>query len=126
MTVVVTHNLAIGVFAGILLSSIFFVSKISQVTVESSMKGSKRYYRIRGELFFASVTELLTKFNYDEDVIEVEINLSRSHIWDDSAVVAIEKIVSRFEENGKKVEVTGMNEDSSELVGKLANKLSSH
>ncbi|WP_163539141.1 SulP family inorganic anion transporter [Gracilibacillus sp. YIM 98692] len=126
LTVVLTHNLAIGVFAGILLSSFFFVSKISQVRVESSMKGNKRYYKIRGELFFASVTELLPKFNYDEDVKDVEINLSRSHIWDDSAVVAVEKIVAKFKENGKHVKVTGMNEDSTELIGKLANKLSSH
>ncbi|MBM7573593.1 SulP family inorganic anion transporter [Aquibacillus albus] len=126
LTVIFTHNLAIGVFAGILLSSIFFVSKISQVEVESSMKGNKRFYKIRGELFFASVTEVLTKFDYDEDVKDVEINLRRSHIWDDSAVVAVEKIVSKFEENGKNVEVTGMNEDSNELVGKLANKLGSH
>lgn len=126
LTVVFTHNLAIGVFAGILLSSIFFVSKISDVGVESELKGNTRKYRVKGELFFASVTEILPKFNYEEEVQAVEINLSRSHIWDDSAVAAVEKIVSKFEANGTKVEVTGMNEDSSELVGKLQNKLSSH
>lgn len=126
LSVVFTHNLAIGVFTGILLSSMFFVSKISKVQVESWMEGNKRYYKIRGELFFASVTELLTKFDYDEKVEQVEINLRRSHIWDDSAVVAVEKIVSKFKETGKHVEVTGMNEASTELIGKLGNKLSSH
>ncbi|WP_067725112.1 SulP family inorganic anion transporter [Oceanobacillus damuensis] len=127
LTVVLTHNLAIGVFTGIILSSIFFVSKISRVHVESALEGNKRIYSIRGELFFASVTELLPKFNYEEaSITEVEINLSRSHIWDDSAVVAIEKIAARFRENGKNVEVTGMNEASTELVGRLHNKLGSH
>lgn len=126
VTVIFTHNLAIGVFTGILLSAIFFVSKISKVRVEKTMEGNKRIYRINGELFFASVTELLTKFDFKEQVQMVEINLSRSHIWDDSAVAAVDKIVSKFESNGSIVEVTGLNEDSTELVGKLANKLSSH
>ncbi|WP_236690329.1 SulP family inorganic anion transporter [Guptibacillus hwajinpoensis] len=126
LTVVLTHNLAIGVFAGIILSSIFFVSKISRVRVEEERKEGRIRYSIYGELFFASVTELLDQFQYDVDVEEVEINLSGSHIWDDSAVAAVDKIVSNYKSNGKKVNVTGLNEDSTELVGKLANKLGSH
>jgi SulP family sulfate permease len=126
LTVVLTHNLAIGVFTGILLSAIFFVSKISRVRVDSTLKGNKRLYEVKGELFFASVTELITMFDYKEDVREVEINLSRSHIWDDSAVAAVDKVVSKFESNGIQIEVTGLNEDSTELVVKLANKLGSH
>lgn len=126
VTVIYTHNLAIGVFSGILLSAIFFVSKISKIRVESNLKGDTRIYTINGELFFASVTELLTQFDFKEEIKSVELNLTRSHIWDDSAVAAIDKIVSKFEETGKNVNVTGLNEESSELVGKLANKLSSH
>ncbi|EDL64283.1 SulP family inorganic anion transporter [Bacillus sp. SG-1] len=126
LTVVLTHNLAIGVFTGILLSAVFFVSKISKVRVNSSLEGDKRIYKINGELFFASVTELINLFDYKEDVKKVEINLSRSHIWDDSAVAAVDKIVSKFEVNGILAEVTGLNEDSTELVDKLANRLGSH
>ncbi|MBM7663181.1 SulP family sulfate permease [Bacillus mesophilus] len=126
LAVVFTHNLAIGVFTGILLSAIFFVSKISRVRVDSKLDGNIRIYEVKGELFFASVTELMTIFDYKEEVQKVEINLSRSHILDDSAVAAVDKVVSKFESNGIQVEVTGLNEDSTELVGKLANKLSSH
>ncbi|WP_456277023.1 SulP family inorganic anion transporter [Bacillus sp. AK128] len=126
LAVVLTHNLAIGVFTGILLSAIFFVSKISRVRVNSKVEGNTRIYEVKGELFFASVTELLTKFNYKEEMKVVEINLSRSHIWDESAVAAVDKVVSKFKSNGIQVEVTGLNEDSTELVEKLANKLSSH
>ncbi|ESU31619.1 sulfate transporter [Bacillus sp. 17376] len=126
MTVVFTHNLAIGVFTGILLSAIFFVSKISEVEVKSSLQQDTRIYKVRGELFFASVTELIKKFDYKEDVEFVEVNLSKSHLWDDSAVAAIDKIVYKFEENGKKILVTGMNQESSDLAEKLANKLGSH
>ncbi|MBT2736571.1 SulP family inorganic anion transporter [Bacillus sp. ISL-7] len=126
LTVVLTDNLAIGVITGILLSAIFFVSKISKISVKSEKEGNKRTYRVNGELFFASVTELLTKFDYKENIRIVEINLSRSHVWDDSAVAAVDKIVSKFEENNIMVNVTGLNEDSTELVNKLANKLGTH
>ncbi len=124
--VLLTHNLAIGVFIGIILSAIFFVAKISNVQVISEQKGEKRYYSLRGELFFASVTELLNKFDYDEDVKKVEIDLSRAHVWDDSGVVAVDKIVAKFKANGIHVDVKGLNEDSTELVNKLANKLGAH
>jgi sulfate permease, SulP family len=126
LTVVLTHNLAIGVFTGIILSAMFFVSKISRIRVDRSLEGEKRIYYVKGELFFASVTELLTKFDYKEDVKSVDINLSESHIWDDSAVAAIDRIVSKFEENDIIVNVRGLNEDSTELVKKLANKLGTH
>ena len=126
LTVIFTHNLAIGVFTGILLSAIFFVSKISQVEVSSTLEKNRRIYKVRGELFFASVTELMTKFDYKEDIDYVEVNLSRSHLGDDSAVAAIDKIVYKFEESGKKIDVTGMNQESSDLAEKLANKLGSH
>jgi SulP family sulfate permease len=126
LAVVLTHNLAIGVFSGIILSAVFFVSKISKVEIETVLNQDKRIYWIKGELFFASVSEVIRFFDYNEKVPQVEINLSKSHLWDDSAVAAIDKIVSKFEENGTKVEVTGLNEHSSELIGKLTNKLGSH
>jgi sulfate permease, SulP family len=126
LAVVLTHNLATGVFTGIILSAIFFVSKISKIRVDSSLEGNKRIYSVKGELFFASVTELLTKFDYKEDVKSVDINLSGAHVWDDSAVAAVDKIVSKLEENNIMVNVKGLNEDSTELVNKLANKLGTH
>jgi sulfate permease, SulP family len=126
LAVVLTHNLAIGVFTGILLSAVFFVSKISQIHVESNLEGSKRIYKINGELFFASVTDLIKKFDYNENIERVNLDVSRSHIWDDSAVAAIGKIVYKFEGNNISVNVKGLNEDGTELVNKLANKLGSH
>ncbi|MBT2639698.1 SulP family inorganic anion transporter [Bacillus sp. ISL-39] len=126
LTVIFTHNLAIGVFTGILLSAIFFVSKISQVEVKSTKVNDRRTYKLKGQLFFASVTELQKQFDYKEDIEFIELDLRKTHLWDDSAVAAVEKIVSKFEESGKKVVVTGMNQESSDLAEKLANKLGSH
>ncbi|MCI3918853.1 SulP family inorganic anion transporter [Paenibacillus sp. TRM 82003] len=124
--VVFTHNLAIGVFTGMILSAIFFVSKISKIEVDSKLQGGKRVYFVKGELFFASVTELLTKFHYKEDVAEVELNFKEARLWDDSAVAAVDKLVYKFEDAGIKTVVTGLNEKSQEIVERLGNKLGSH
>jgi SulP family sulfate permease len=58
VAVVYTHNLAIGVLVGVLLSGIFFAGKIAQlfrVTSEISPDGRVRTYRIEGQLFYGSV-----------------------------------------------------------------------
>lgn len=122
VTVVVTHDLSKGVFAGVLLSAIFFVAKISNIHVEKAMDVQRnvRLYNVKGELFFASVSDMADSFDFKEDTESVVIDFSKSHVWDDSAVGAIDKVVMKFREQGKEVEVIGLNEASSKLVSKLA------
>ncbi|QOR67225.1 SulP family inorganic anion transporter [Cytobacillus suaedae] len=126
-TVIFTHDLSKGVFAGVLLSAIFFVSKISKVKVRKIIKENKAIYEFKGELFFASVSEVLESFDYDiGDKKTVILDLNQSHLWDDSSVAAIDKIVYKFEEKGINVELLGLNKSSSELIDKLSRKLSAH
>ncbi|WP_138418430.1 SulP family inorganic anion transporter [Aquibacillus sediminis] len=127
LTVIFTHNLAIGVLTGVLLSTIFFVAKISNVKVKKEMKENRMVYYFKGELFFASVTELLDDFDYDvEGAKEVIFELNQARLWDDSAVAALDKLVLKFEQQEVNVYVVGLNKSSSELNAKLSNKLSSH
>ncbi|WP_409372060.1 SulP family inorganic anion transporter [Salipaludibacillus neizhouensis] len=57
-TVLYTHDLSKGVFAGVVLSTIFFAIKISKVKVDSTLEGdSVKVYQLKGLLFFASVTD---------------------------------------------------------------------
>ena len=54
LVVVFTHNLAFGVFAGVLLASLFFANKIGSVMyMEKSLEeeNSHRTYEIHGEYF---------------------------------------------------------------------------
>ncbi len=127
LTVVLTHDLAIGVLTGVILSAIFFVSKISRVKVKKIDKGSRVIYEFKGELFFASVTEVIQSFDYEiGNGQNVVLDLSESHLWDDSAVAAIDKIVLKFEEREVQVDIIGLNKSSSELIEKLSRKLSTH
>jgi high affinity sulfate transporter 1 len=121
-TVVVTHDLSIGVLVGILMSAIFFAAKISKVQITSlSAKGAnKKVYRVTGQLFFASVTDFVESFNYKDDVKEIDLDLTQAHLWDDSAVGAIDKVVIKYHQNGIKVNLIGLNTESSKMIDKLA------
>ncbi|MDY8110719.1 SulP family inorganic anion transporter [Fulvimarina sp. 2208YS6-2-32] len=122
VTVVWTHNLAIGVVAGVLLSGIFFAAKVAQLfAVDSDLSEDRRHrtYRIQGQLFFASTGDFAKAFDFREDVDKVTIDVSRSHIWDLSGVGALDRAVLKFRREGTEVEIVGLNEASRTLVGRL-------
>ncbi|PMC38112.1 sodium-independent anion transporter [Bacillus sp. UMB0899] len=122
LTVIMTHDLSKGVLVGILLSAIFFAAKISKVKVTSlsSDGAGKKIYRVSGQLFFASVTDFVDSFNFKENVKEVDLDLSQAHLWDDSAVGAIDKVVIKYHQNGVKVNLIGVNTESNQLLEKIA------
>ncbi|WP_408007620.1 SulP family inorganic anion transporter [Pseudalkalibacillus sp. A8] len=122
VTVVVTHDLSKGVLAGVILSAIFFAAKISKVHVDTKIEQhlNTKTYEVRGQLFFASVTDFVSKFDFKDEVETVIVDFSYAHCWDDSAVGAIDKIVLKYKQNGTKVEIIGLNADSHKLIEQLA------
>ncbi len=83
ITVVVTHDLSKGVLLGVLLSAIFFAAKISKVKVTSisSVDNSKKIYKVDGQIFFASVSDLVEQFAFNEPIKQVDIDLTNAHLW---------------------------------------------
>ncbi len=130
LTVVLTHDLSKGVLAGVLLSAIFFAAKISKVKVTQivALEGKKKVYKVHGQIFFASVNDLLEKFNFNDSIKEVEIDLSSAHLWDDSAIGALDKIEMKFEQNNIEVHYSGLNEESKHLKKRIGglSKASGH
>ena len=121
--VIWTHNLAIRVLVGVLLSGIFFAAKIAQlfrVTSVLSAHGKTRTYTIAGQLFYASVEDFMKGFDFREAVERVVIDVSGAHIWDISSVAALDMAVLKFRRDGAEVEIIGMNEASETIVDKLA------
>ncbi|NET48369.1 MAG: SulP family inorganic anion transporter [Merismopedia sp. SIO2A8] len=119
----VTHNLAIGVMLGVALSALFFSRKIAQlVFVRSHLSENalERTYIISGQIFFVSVGTFLEAFDFKEELEQVVLDLSQAHLWDQSAVVAIDKVVLKFRRKGADVKLVGLNEASSTLLDKLA------
>ena len=119
-TVVGTHNLAIGVGVGVLLSGIFFAHKVSQVFgITSELSGETRTYTVRGQIFFASADTFGAAFDFKEVLSKVIIDVSHAHFWDLTSVGALDKVVLKYRREGAEVEILGMNEASATIVGKL-------
>lgn len=121
--VVATHNLAIGVLIGVLLSGIFFSWKIAQifrVTSSLSENGHHRTYVVEGQVFFASADSFTAAFDFKEAIEKITIDVRGAHIWDISSVDALDMVVLKFRREGAEVELVGLNDASETIVDKLA------
>ncbi len=123
IVVVATHDLAKGVGVGVLLSALFFARKVGQVLHVGSVgsaDGCSRAYSVTGQVFFASAESFVAGFDFKEVLQRVSIDVSRAHLWDLTAVGALDKVVLKFRREGAQVEVIGLNEASATLVDRLA------
>ncbi|MDN3649239.1 SulP family inorganic anion transporter [Reinekea marina] len=122
VVVVWTHNLAYGVFAGVLLAALFFANKISHfmyVDSDLSEDEDKRSYKVVGQVFFNSADKFIAAFDFKEAISTVEIDLSRAHFWDITAVESLDKVVVKFKREGTDVNVVGLNEASETIVDRF-------
>ncbi|MEO1818717.1 SulP family inorganic anion transporter [Pseudomonas sp.] len=120
--VVATHNLAYGVFVGVLLAAMFFANKIGHylhIGSESNADGSERRYQVVGQVFFSSSDKFVAGFDFKEALDRVVIDLHRAHFWDITAVGALDKVVIKFRREGTAVEVIGLNEASATIVDRF-------
>ena len=118
-----THDLAKGVFVGVLLSGIFFAHKVARVLhvgSEVDKAGSERTYTVTGQVFFASAPTFTGAFDFKEVIERVRIDVSRAHFWDITAVSALDKVVLKFRREGAAVEVIGLDQASATLVDRFA------
>ena len=117
-----SHNLALGVFVGVLLASLFFANKISHfmyVDSELNEEDNTRTYHVVGQVFFNSADKFTAAFNFKEALDRVVIDLHRAHFWDISSVTALDKVVLKFRREGAEVELIGLNEASSTIVDRF-------
>lgn len=121
VVVVATHNLAIGVFVGVLLAALFFANKIGRFMVvrDEKPEAGHRRYNVVGQVFFASADHFVESFDFKEVVDCVTIDLHLAHFWDITSVAALDKVVIKFRREGAEVKVIGMNEATRTVVDKF-------
>jgi len=117
LVVVLTHNLAIGVIAGVLVAMVLFARRVAHfMTVTRTLPEDEQvptaHYAVDGELFFASSNDLVFQFDYANDPDNVVIDMSDAHIWDPSTVAALDSIETKYASKGKSVTIVGMNRAS--------------
>lgn len=123
VVVVGTHDLSLGVLAGVLLSGIFFAGKVQRMFgVERTLSpdGQTAHYRVKGQIFFASVERFVAAMDVAETAPNVAIDMTAAHFWDISGVAALDKIIARLQRDGRNVEVVGYNRASADIVNKFA------
>ena len=120
---VATHNLAIGVAVGVVVSMALFARRVAHVVdVERTVAPDGRTvrYDVRGALFFASNEDLTDAFHHPDDPARVVVDLSRATVWDASAVAALDAIAHRYARRGRHVEVVGLDPRSQALHGRVS------
>jgi SulP family sulfate permease len=121
--VLATHNLALGVLAGVLLATLFFANKIARLMVIKHAQADVHaplHYQVIGQVFFASAEKFAESFDFSLAADKVLIDLTRAHFWDISAVSALDNVVIKYQRLGAEVSVVGMNEASKTLIDKFA------
>lgn len=122
IVVLLTHNLALGVFVGVLLSALFIINQLeSSVKVTSTLHNHQRRYQVSGQIFFSSSDRFYQFFNFNEHIQSVEIDLSNAHIWDITSVNMLNSVVEKFEAKGIKTQLLGLNEASATLIDRINN-----
>lgn len=124
--VLMTHNLAIGVVAGVVFSALFFATKISKVEVISEEFGKINRLSFKGQIFFVSIDSMMEQINFEIENSTIELNFNNAHLLDDSAVDAIDTIVRKFEEKNNIVRVEKLNSDSRKIVSELSQLNENH
>jgi SulP family sulfate permease len=120
---VATHDLSAGVGVGVLLSGVFFafkVTKLMRVQVDYDAATDTRTYTVSGQIFFASADMFADRFDLRETAGTVRIDLTAAHLWDVTAVGALEGVVTKMRRHGTVVELIGLNQASAILVDRHA------
>ncbi len=113
-------NITLAVVVGVILAALVFAwEHAKQIDVSSTVdERGVKIYKLRGTLFFASVTQFRNLFDPADDPEQVVIDFAGARIVDHSAVEAIDSLAGRYTERGKKLYLRHLCADCLELLDK--------
>lgn len=122
---VLLHNLALAVFAGIIISALAFAwEKGTMITVKEASEEDSILYKIEGPLFFASVSRFKELFDFSVSNKSIILDFSRSQVMDHSAVAGISYIIEKFVKMQNTVHLINVSEDCKLLLKRADNLIS--
>jgi len=117
VVVVLTHDLAAGVLAGVLLSGVFFAWRAAALlTISTHRDGLTEIYTVAGQVFFASADGLYEAVDYLTDADTVILDLTHARFWDVTSVQILEKTLEKLRNHGRTVEVVGLKQDQHSII----------
>ncbi len=117
--VVYTHDLAKGVLTGVVIAALVMVYRLSVISFSGVVRDDGvKVYTVKGQLFFGTMSAFIDHFDYKNDPKKIEIDFQHSHIWDQSAVEAIARVIDKYQREGSSVYVTGLDVESQTTLDK--------
>lgn len=120
LVTVVTHNLALAVISGVIVSALVFAWKSAHHIhreTETREDGTKVYY-LHGPLFFGSIQDFSTEFSPADDPDVVICDMMDSRVWDHSGLEAIQKLAERYRTAGKTLKLQHISANCRDLLKK--------
>lgn len=116
--ITVWKDLAVAVIAGVIISALVFAWKnATMIRARKRLKeDGTKVYEIWGPLFFGSTTNFQTKFDVSGDPESVEIDFLESRVSDHSGVEALDNLIEKYIEQGKKVTLTHLSPDCKQVL----------
>jgi SulP family sulfate permease len=105
LVTVLMHNLALAVFAGVIVSALVFAwqsAKHVRLNPHDTEPG-KRIYNLQGVLYFGSVREFAERMSPATDPDEVIIDFKEARVADYSSLEALNAITERYRKAGKRL-----------------------
>jgi SulP family sulfate permease len=122
--VTIFFDLATAVIVGVVLSSLIFAwekGKKLSVRIQYNEKKGYKIYKINGIIFFGSIENFKSKFNYNNDPSKVVLDLKYAKVMDYSAVEAINNIAEKYSALNKSFVVTRPGENCLALLNNAEN-----
>lgn len=122
--ITVFADLAIAVFAGVIISALVFAwESATRIRARKRFKeDGTKIYEIWGPLFFGSITAFNEKFDVKNDPENVEIDFVESKISDHSALEAVFILVNKYEAAGKTIHLKHLSAECKDLLYKASPK----
>ena len=117
---VITHNLALAVISGVIVSALGFAWKSAHHIHRDweTLDDGTKVYHLSGPLFFGSVTDFNLGFTSGTDPDSVVVDMKDSRVWDHSGLEALHKLGERYHSAGKKLRVRHISKNCQNLLKK--------
>ena len=111
--VTVKYDLAIAVFAGVIVSALVFAwDKAKHISAKRYVDDEGvTHYELDGPLFFAAVHDFNDLFDVQNDSDEIIIDFLNAHVHDHSSIEAINALTERYRKLGKVLHLKHLSPD---------------
>lgn len=124
----VAFDLAIAVFAGIIVSALVFAWESAvRIRARKTIKtDGTKVYEVWGPLFFGSIKSFNSKFTPQDDPSVVEIDFKDSRVADHSAIEALYQLLEKYQKLEKNVYLRHLSTDCKANLMKASPKFASN